>query len=592
MFSIGPILKKRPSEQVHAPQVPQQQVMPGGMPYHPNAMPQDNRYMNQGPARNKPTLPPGYNPAQTGIPGQIPQPGPMPGPPGPQQMMPHVQNPPQMIMTAEKKNAYGLQATAPNLALTQTPPPPTMSQVSQTSTPGNKGQEANSKVKPSEISTLTLEIGNALIKNRKISTKIHYGKKQFVWEISEENAAGQHDPETGVTEKSKKKLELRFTEIQSIDVHQVTGEDQKITILMSEKPKEFKEMLTGPKKNTHWAKDDQLLKAFANATKPYKIVANYGKDALTRSNPSKISHVEKLKQSELAQHLTINGAPASTVDTTPIGKKPDVKQPGTEQPQAVAQPPMQGAPLKAGQHPMYMGYFGQQGAGFPPTNFSPDPNYMINIQQRIGDPQQFSMPQMRQPPAMSQQVVPQVQTGMIIEKEGPAGKPPQQTTEQHHEETKPERTMVSEPADDLILPDVIPPEQYEDEEMFPKPTRERLLELKKFEASLTKKDGMNLETKHKLIMDVIKPRVFDNPDPNKKFRCPYYKCLKTFGQHTMLKRHIEKKHKQLTDMGLTVNSSGNFDWPPHMVDFCLLISKLYPVFVKSIVKESKKVVPP
>lgn len=70
---------------------------------------------------------------------------------------------------------------------------------------------ANDKelAKSSEIPTLTLRIGSLkFIKENKITTKIIFSKKQFIWEIGDEDTKSQ----------SKRKFELKFSDIEKIDV--------------------------------------------------------------------------------------------------------------------------------------------------------------------------------------------------------------------------------------------------------------------------------------------------------------------------------------------------------------------------------------
>ena len=86
--------------------------------------------------------------------------------------------------------------------------------------------ETNATGKPSEIPTLSLRIGKNSFPGCKISTKIHFGKKQFVWEVAE--TASPTKPADGEdTKASKKKFEVKFSDIEKIDVN---TETQTITI--------------------------------------------------------------------------------------------------------------------------------------------------------------------------------------------------------------------------------------------------------------------------------------------------------------------------------------------------------------------------
>ena len=63
-----------------------------------------------------------------------------------------------------------------------------------------------------------MKIGNQKFVNYKISTKIHFGKKQFVWELSDLGS-----PVKGESEENKaickRKFESRFMEIDKIDIN-------------------------------------------------------------------------------------------------------------------------------------------------------------------------------------------------------------------------------------------------------------------------------------------------------------------------------------------------------------------------------------
>lgn len=125
-------------------------------------------------------------------------------------------------------------------------------------------------------------------------------------------------------------------------------------------------------------------------------------------------------------------------------------------------------------------------------------------------------------------------------------------------------------------------EQFEEEDIFPIVTPDRAEKLKKFEALLQKRDYLTYENKLNLILNGMKPKTFDSSF--RKLRCPYYKCLQIFPNDKSLKGHIEKSHKELIEMGLTIKN-GTFEWSNQALDFVLMTTKLYPNFVAKIVKE-------
>lgn len=73
-------------------------------------------------------------------------------------------------------------------------------------------------VKPSEITTASLKIGsNRFQKDCKILTKIIFGKKQFIWEVTELSSPskGGDDDNKGL---NKRRFELKFSDIEKIEI--------------------------------------------------------------------------------------------------------------------------------------------------------------------------------------------------------------------------------------------------------------------------------------------------------------------------------------------------------------------------------------
>lgn len=69
--------------------------------------------------------------------------------------------------------------------------------------------------KASEITTLSLRIGTLSFKNNcKISTKIHYGKRQITYEVSDIKPTGNQEKTP-----SKRKFEVQFNDIERIDLN-------------------------------------------------------------------------------------------------------------------------------------------------------------------------------------------------------------------------------------------------------------------------------------------------------------------------------------------------------------------------------------
>eukprot|EP01016_Furgasonia_blochmanni_P037744 TRINITY_DN4475_c0_g2_i3.p2 TRINITY_DN4475_c0_g2~~TRINITY_DN4475_c0_g2_i3.p2 ORF type:complete len:168 (+),score=45.98 TRINITY_DN4475_c0_g2_i3:51-554(+) len=129
-------------------------------------------------------------------------------------------------------------------------------------------------------------------------------------------------------------------------------------------------------------------------------------------------------------------------------------------------------------------------------------------------------------------------------------------------------------------------ENEDDDEMFPTLTREKIGEMKKFAGNLK---AMQKEDKINFILDVIQPKRFNPSFYKKKYVCSAYKCLKVFTNAPALKNHLSKKHKKLIQYGLDVNDNGQCEWPSEMMDYALMLVKMYPKFAKSVLKEMKKI---
>jgi hypothetical protein len=68
--------------------------------------------------------------------------------------------------------------------------------------------------KASELTTLSLRVGTLSFKNCKISTKIHYGKRQITYEVSDIRPTGTQEKTP-----SKRKFEVQFSDIERIDLN-------------------------------------------------------------------------------------------------------------------------------------------------------------------------------------------------------------------------------------------------------------------------------------------------------------------------------------------------------------------------------------
>jgi hypothetical protein len=68
---------------------------------------------------------------------------------------------------------------------------------------------------------LSLRVGNTKFRNCKITTKVLFGKKLFVWEILEGAQRPQTEEEKAAN--VKKKYEIKFSDIDKLDVNTETN---------------------------------------------------------------------------------------------------------------------------------------------------------------------------------------------------------------------------------------------------------------------------------------------------------------------------------------------------------------------------------
>lgn len=83
---------------------------------------------------------------------------------------------------------------------------------------------------------------------------------------------------------------------------------------------------------------------------------------------------------------------------------------------------------------------------------------------------------------------------------------------------------------------------------------------------------MKNEDKIEMILDVIKPERHEAEAVagRKTFKCPVDKCGKSSPNPTSLKKHFQQNHKKLLEMGLDIDSVGNFQWKTELLDFCIM----------------------
>ncbi|CAK56801.1 unnamed protein product (macronuclear) [Paramecium tetraurelia] len=72
------------------------------------------------------------------------------------------------------------------------------------------------------------------------------------------------------------------------------------------------------------------------------------------------------------------------------------------------------------------------------------------------------------------------------------------------------------------------------------------------------------------------------------FKCPYHKCQKGYKRPNQLKNHIKQNHQKLSEIGFTIDDNGEYKYNERILDYCLLLWKVYPNFVKSVINEMRQ----
>lgn len=80
------------------------------------------------------------------------------------------------------------------------------------------------------------------------------------------------------------------------------------------------------------------------------------------------------------------------------------------------------------------------------------------------------------------------------------------------------------------------------------------------------------------------PQFSKDKDKN-GIRCPVYDCFKPFNNNGQLRNHIVRSHKELTDAGIEITSSGKIKWPSNTLNQVLRLVRYYPGFVSKNVLE-------
>ncbi|CAD8073879.1 unnamed protein product [Paramecium sonneborni] len=105
------------------------------------------------------------------------------------------------------------------------------------------------------------------------------------------------------------------------------------------------------------------------------------------------------------------------------------------------------------------------------------------------------------------------------------------------------------------------------------------------------KKNQTTDEKIKRLFEEVKIRQYKsqpyNTDKN-SFKCPYHKCQKIYKKPNQLKNHLKTNHQKLSEIGFTIDDNGEYKYNERILDYCLLLWKVYPNFVKSVINEMRQ----
>ncbi|CAK77516.1 unnamed protein product (macronuclear) [Paramecium tetraurelia] len=105
------------------------------------------------------------------------------------------------------------------------------------------------------------------------------------------------------------------------------------------------------------------------------------------------------------------------------------------------------------------------------------------------------------------------------------------------------------------------------------------------------KKNQTTDEKIKRLFEEVRIRHFKSQPYNAEkniFKCPYHKCQKVYKKPNQLKNHLKTNHQKLSEIGLTIDDNGEYKYNERILDYCLLLWKVYPNFVKSVINEMRQ----
>ncbi|CAD8071394.1 unnamed protein product [Paramecium primaurelia] len=160
----------------------------------------------------------------------------------------------------------------------------------------------------------------------------------------------------------------------------------------------------------------------------------------------------------------------------------------------------------------------------------------------------------------------------------PTPQPPQPDLDK-----KPQKIEEQEPEEDQHY--LIPEKDLQN--LFPHVTEEFVQR----QREALEKKNQTTEEKIKRLFEEVRIRHFKSQPYNAEknvFKCPYHKCQKFYKKPNQLKNHLKTNHQKLSEIGFTIDDNGEYKYNERILDYCQLLWKVYPNFVKSVINEMRQ----
>ncbi|KAM3135931.1 hypothetical protein pb186bvf_011921 [Paramecium bursaria] len=150
-----------------------------------------------------------------------------------------------------------------------------------------------------------------------------------------------------------------------------------------------------------------------------------------------------------------------------------------------------------------------------------------------------------------------------------------------------QKEKEEDPIPDPALDDILPSEK-EILQYFPKLSDDQMNQVLKYKETLSTTSN---EEKMKKLQDELRLKQLKNnslTSEKRIFKCPVASCNKQFNKIGQLKSHIKKNHQKLSEIDFQIDDNGEYKWNEKALDYCLILNKICPLFVKQVLNDMKQ----